>query len=730
DAAGTPASSLAPAVQPEAGALRPEGRVPSWEAERLPATGAGSFAAPAPRVPPEGARAAVYDPRGDSTRTALDRWGLPRLVEDSKGNASTWSRNGQGQVEEAATSQGSRVVYRWEGPNLVEVNSSTTSAATTMTYDAYGQVESVTQDGVLQARNFYGDRGLLDSVRVGTSVTRYSHDARGRVLSVTDPEGHRSTIAYQSAGMQNTESASVIRGTETRTTTYAYDALGRVRQVTDPVGRTLVTEYDVLNRTRRVEGPDSTIMRYDYDDPARTYTFTDPKDQTYQTVTNALGWVESRKDPRGGVERYAYDRTGNVTRYTNRRQQQVTFGYDTQGRLRTRTADGRTTTFDYDSAGRWSAATNEEGTDTLRIDPTDRPAEAVTVRQGVRYVLGFSHTEAGLRNALTVTGPWGTRTMDFGLDKLQRLAYLYSFGHNGAGFKYTPDQLVGEINLPTGTAVSDTVRLRVGFDYTPLHATERIRYNRSAAEEALGRSYGYDALERIQSIVRKSPEGGTETRSLAYDALDRLRGYADVRDWITSEVVCADPMDATTCTRQVIEHTDTLRRESYAYDRAGNRTDRGAVVETGNRLVSFGGFMMEYDADGNLARKFQQDASGAITFEQRFGWSSLGQLESVTTNGSTTTFGYDGYGRRVRKSAPGGVARYLWDGDDLVAELDGAGGLVREYAYYPGIDQPHAMRRASDGAVFFYAQELPGHVAGLVARGNAVVNQYAYTPWG
>jgi len=65
-----------------------------------------------------------------------------------------------------------------------------------------------------------------------------------------------------------------------------------------------------------------------------------------------------------------------------------------------------------------------------------------------------------------------------------------------------------------------------------------------------------------------------------------------------------------------------------------------------------------------------------------------------------------------------------------MTKLNAAGGLVREYAYYPGIDQPHAMRRASDGAVFFYAQELPGHVAGLVARGNAVVNQYTYTPWG
>ncbi|MDP9348410.1 MAG: hypothetical protein M3P24_04605, partial [Gemmatimonadota bacterium] len=50
------------------------------------------------------------------------------------------------------------------------------------------------------------------------------------------------------------------------------------------------------------------------------------------------------------------------------------------------------------------------------------------------------------------------------------------------------------------------------------------------------------------------------------------------------------------------------------------------------------------------------------------------------------------------------------------------------YAYYPGVDQPHSLR--SGGAVFYYGQELPGHVAGLVSAGNQVVNSYTYTPFG
>jgi hypothetical protein len=36
------------------------------------------------------------------------------------------------------------------------------------------------------------------------------------------------------------------------------------------------------------------------------------------------------------------------------------------------------------------------------------------------------------------------------------------------------------------------------------------------------------------------------------------------------------------------------------YDRTGNRTDRGASVELGNRLIGFDQYLLAYDEDGNL----------------------------------------------------------------------------------------------------------------------------------
>jgi len=189
-------------------------------------------------------------------------------------------------------------------------------------------------------------------------------------------------------------------------------------------------------------------------------------------------------------------------------------------------------------------------------------------------------------------------------------------------------------------------------------------------------------------------------------------------------IVCPDPFDFTTCYRDVIPHADLVRAQDFSYDAVGNRTDLGPVLEPGNRLTSFNGTTLGYDADGNLTSKTKPG------FTQTLSWNTRGQLVSVRTNGVTTTFGYDGFGRRVRKTTGATTTRYFWDGDDLVLEFDGAGTPVREYSAYPGIDHPFAVRRASDGAVFYYAQEFPGHVAGLTNSAEQVVNTYEYDPWG
>ncbi len=164
---------------------------------------------------------------------------------------------------------------------------------------------------------------------------------------------------------------------------------------------------------------------------------------------------------------------------------------------------------------------------------------------------------------------------------------------------------------------------------------------------------------------------------------------------------------------------------TYTYDRTGNRTDRGAAVDLGNRLTGFDGYFLAYDENGNLTRRVKPGVDDLTPV-----WNSLGQMTSAWRyQKGTVSYGYDAFGRRVRRTAPdGSVTRFLYDGDDLLMELDGAGNPIREYTYYPGVDRPHSLR--AGGQTYYYATDNPGHVVGLVDGANQIVNKYYYTPWG
>jgi RHS repeat-associated protein len=299
----------------------------------------------------------------------------------------------------------------------------------------------------------------------------------------------------------------------------------------------------------------------------------------------------------------------------------------------------------------------------------------------------------------------------------------------GTSINYNRDGLPAADTLPTGVDLAS--RLAIVRTYAASHAPMTVALN-MGRDRDFGRRYTYDVGNRLSTVTWGVPHRDgpltlrDETRrTLSYDVGGPLSGFSDVHYWEElGPLVCPNPQDPRSCYRQVNPRSSTLRQATYSYDKLGNRTDLGGVAGTGNRLTSFDGYTLSYDDDGNLLRKLK-----AGVWDQTFAWNNLGQLVQVTTNGVVTSYGYDGWGRRIRKSTGTQSTRYVYDDDDLVAELNGAGILQREFVYHPGTDRPHSMRR-SDGATFYYVTELPGHVAGLVDGSNNVVNKYEYTPFG
>ena len=144
--------------------------------------------------------------------------------------------------------------------------------------------------------------------------------------------------------------------------------------------------------------------------------------------------------------------------------------------------------------------------------------------------------------------------------------------------------------------------------------------------------------------------------------------------------------------------TDSTR--TYTFDAQGNRTDLGGSY-TNNRITAFNGCTYSTDADGNVTSRVCGTTTTTLV------WSAEGTLDSlrVAVSGGATTgvkFGYDASGRLVLRRVNGTPQSYfLWDGNDLAAELGGSATTTSaEYAYL-GVDQPYAT---GVGTQVYFAQ--------------------------
>ena len=138
--------------------------------------------------------------------------------------------------------------------------------------------------------------------------------------------------------------------------------------------------------------------------------------------------------------------------------------------------------------------------------------------------------------------------------------------------------------------------------------------------------YGYDGLNRMASVQEK-PFGGAAHWSRSFGYAEPGNGY--VSNWAGLAPEAFTPVSAANFNAQ-----NQLLIQGSSYDVAGNQT-----------------------------------AIGGYTFT----WDGEGQLRTALLNGQTTTYRYDGEGRRVRKEGPGGATvDYAYDaGGALVAEYGG-----------------------------------------------------------
>ncbi len=179
----------------------------------------------------------------------------------------------------------------------------------------------------------------------------------------------------------------------------------------------------------------------------------------------------------------------------------------------------------------------------------------------------------------------------------------------------------------------------------------------------------------------------------------------------------------------------------------GNRIQKdgdiqNAVFDAANRLLEDSLFTYIYDNNGNLTQKTEKGTSQTTAYT----YDAENQLIRIDfPNGDTAEYRYDGLGRRIEKSLVSGlqseVIRYLYDGEDILLELDGANTLKARYTHGSGIDEPLIMERLKEGTgsdvlpvpsfeSFFYLSDGLGSITELTDSAGAVVESYLYDSFG
>ena len=301
--------------------------------------------------------------------------------------------------------------------------------------------------------------------------------------------------------------------------------------------------------------------------------------------------------------------------------------------------------------------------------------------------------------------------------------YAYDATSNRTGLT-APDGSTNSYSYDTLnrlTGLTNSLTGSFGFSYDALsRRTQLTRPN------SINTSYSYDSLSRLLSVLHQAGGATVDGASYAYDNAGNRTSKTDQLAGVTSNY----SYDALYQLTQVAQGATTT--ESYSYDAVGNRLSSLGVAlysyNSLNELTSNSNVSYTYDNNGNTATK--TDSTGMTQYT----WDFESRLTQVTLpgTGGTVTFEYDPFGRRIQKSFTQNsnttTTDYLYDGRDLIEEIDSSGNVLARYTQFPSLDQPLAELRS--GVTSYYEQDAVGSVSALSSPAGALANTYTYDAFG
>jgi RHS repeat-associated protein len=553
------------------------------------------------------------------------------------------------------------------------------------------------------------------------SASRF--DAEGRVtgtISAPEPNGHHLAVrnSFDAAGR-------LIKVEKGELASWQGDTVAPANWTGFTVFQTIDSSYDAMGRKLTdklsANGTAYSLNQMSYDGAGRlqcTAVRMNPAAFT-SLPADACTLGTQGSDGPDRIVKNVYDAAGRVTVVkkavgTALEQDYVTYTYTGNSKIATVTdANGGTASMTYDGfdrQARWVFPSKVTAGVSDATDYEEYGYDANSNRTSLRkrdgQTIGFSYDALNRVTAKDLPGTASDVAYSYDLRGLQLAA---TFSASGQAVSTAYDN-AGRITSTTSSAGGSANTLTFQNDRNG---------NRTQIAFADGATYDsvYDALNRLQSVSqgasaivslayngqgdRSALTGAGVATSYGYDAAGRLSSMGTDLAGTSGDVTVTFARNASS---QITSRAST--NDAYAVNNlsSGNKT---YSVNGQNEYRTAGGASVTYDANGNLT------SDGATTFA----YDAENRLVSAS-GAKNATLTYDPQGRLATITSAGVTTRFVYDGDRMVAEYDGAGNLLRRYVHTNGLDEPVAVD-----------EPLPTVTASIADRQYTTVTALAGGSW-
>ncbi|MBN1557621.1 MAG: RHS repeat protein [Lentisphaerae bacterium] len=656
-----------------------------------------------------------FDANGTLIRSALNGRTTYDAAEPESAAAEpvAYTYNDAGDVTRAAAPGGRVTLYRYDErgnlTNRVEAAGTDAARITAYDYDRFGQCVRETRPAPLDPVCYrYDDFGNRTSISSGVSVVRYTHDARGNVVTTADARGF--------------------------TWSTAYDAAGRRIAACGPCGPIESNVYDAAGNRVRTENAAGVWTVLAYDGAGREILNSNALGVVVERSYGADGDpLETRWSDKGALVqmvRYAFDMDGRLIRETVSRggdaPRVTAYDYDADGRLvRTTDPDGNVTELVYDpESGRIVRETGPALTRRYAYDDAGQLIESTVFGAGVTGAVQYAWDAAG--NLVRRTDALGreTRAAYDALDRPVRvvdaLGGTNRLAYDAAGHVTAITDANGTVTEFAYDGAGNVVEKRIAGERAAAYAYDAGQYL-AQSEDGKGQAarYACDAAGRLTAVAWAHSATGAPVREavLTYDGAGRLAAYADGA--VSASLAYDDINRMQTVT---VDFGPFSRCYTYAFDAFGRKTAFAVHADPADPgdMVHYA-----YDAAGRFSGA-TLPGEGTITWAR----DALARVASAHLPGGTLeTRAYDGLGRLVTntvRTVDGAALR------TRVYVRDGAGNVVacgaetggRAYAYDAADRLVREWGEAAGGAMERrYVYDAAGNRTRVIDDG-AVTNVY------